>query len=39
MTTLSGIALECPDPAVLAEFYAALLGTPVVFRGPHSHTL
>jgi catechol 2,3-dioxygenase-like lactoylglutathione lyase family enzyme len=39
MTTLSGIALECPDPAVLAEFYAALLGTPVVYRSPDWHSV
>ena len=34
MTTLSGIALECPDPEALAAFYAALLETPVVHSGP-----
>ena len=34
MTTLSGIALECPDPQVLAAFYAALLETPVVHSSP-----
>jgi catechol 2,3-dioxygenase-like lactoylglutathione lyase family enzyme len=28
---LSGIALECPDPAVLAAFYSALTGWPVVY--------
>jgi catechol 2,3-dioxygenase-like lactoylglutathione lyase family enzyme len=28
---LSGVALECRDPAVLAEFYSQLTGWPVVF--------
>jgi hypothetical protein len=27
---LSGVALECSDPAVLAEFYSRLTGWPVV---------
>jgi catechol 2,3-dioxygenase-like lactoylglutathione lyase family enzyme len=31
---LSGVALECPDPAALAGFYGALTGWPVVFAGP-----
>jgi len=29
---LSGIALECRDPAALAAFYSALTGWPVVYR-------
>jgi catechol 2,3-dioxygenase-like lactoylglutathione lyase family enzyme len=29
MATLSGIALECPDPEALAEFYGRLLDRPV----------
>lgn len=28
---LSGVALECRDPAALAAFYSALTGWPVVF--------
>ena len=28
---LSGIALDCPDPAVLADFYSQVTGWPVVF--------
>lgn len=31
---LSGIALECRDPARLAEFYSRLTGWPVVYAGP-----
>jgi catechol 2,3-dioxygenase-like lactoylglutathione lyase family enzyme len=31
---LSGVALECRDPAVLAEFYSRLTGWPVVYRSP-----
>jgi catechol 2,3-dioxygenase-like lactoylglutathione lyase family enzyme len=30
--SLSGIALECPDPAVLADFYSRLTGWPVVYE-------
>ena len=29
---LSGVALECRDPAVLAAFYSALTGWPVVYE-------
>lgn len=29
---LSGVALECPDPPVLAAFYSALTGWPVVYE-------
>jgi hypothetical protein len=29
---LSGVALECRDPAALAEFYSRLTGWPVVTR-------
>jgi catechol 2,3-dioxygenase-like lactoylglutathione lyase family enzyme len=28
---LSGIALECPDPAALAAFYSGVLGWPITF--------
>jgi hypothetical protein len=28
---LSGVALECPDPAALAGFYGCVTGWPVVF--------
>ena len=28
---LSGVALECRDPAALAKFYSGLTGWPVVF--------
>jgi hypothetical protein len=31
---LSGIALDCPDPAVLADFYSQVTGWPVVFADP-----
>lgn len=32
--SLSGIALECPDPAALAEFYRRLTGWPIVYADP-----
>jgi catechol 2,3-dioxygenase-like lactoylglutathione lyase family enzyme len=32
--SLSGIALECADPAVLADFYSRLTGWPVVYESP-----
>ena|SRR5206468_4743685 len=31
---LSGVALECPDPAALADFYSCLTGWPVVYTDP-----
>jgi len=31
---LSGIALECADPAALAEFYSRLTGWPIVYANP-----
>lgn len=31
---LSGIALECRDPARLADFYSKLTGWPVVYSDP-----
>lgn len=31
---LSGIALECRDPARLAEFYSRLTGWPIVYADP-----
>jgi catechol 2,3-dioxygenase-like lactoylglutathione lyase family enzyme len=32
--SLSGIALECADPAALAEFYSRLTGWPIAFADP-----
>jgi catechol 2,3-dioxygenase-like lactoylglutathione lyase family enzyme len=32
--SLSGIALECTDPAALAAFYTELTGWPVVYASP-----
>lgn len=32
--SLSGVALECPDPAALAEFYSGVTGWPIVFANP-----
>jgi catechol 2,3-dioxygenase-like lactoylglutathione lyase family enzyme len=29
---LHHVVLDCPDPAVLATFYAALLGQPITYR-------
>jgi catechol 2,3-dioxygenase-like lactoylglutathione lyase family enzyme len=34
IASLSGVALECTDPAVLAGFYSRLTGWPVVFASP-----
>ena len=31
---LSGIALECPDPAALADFYSRLTGWSIVYADP-----
>lgn len=31
---LSGVALECPDPPALAEFYSRLTGWPIVYTRP-----
>jgi len=31
---LHHVVLDCPEPAVLAEFYSALLGLPVTYRSP-----
>ena len=31
---LSGFALECPDPAALAAFYAEVTGAPLVYSSP-----
>jgi catechol 2,3-dioxygenase-like lactoylglutathione lyase family enzyme len=31
---LSGFALECPDPAALAAFYAEVTGAPLVHSSP-----
>jgi catechol 2,3-dioxygenase-like lactoylglutathione lyase family enzyme len=31
---LSGVALECPDPACLAGFYSRVTGWPIVFADP-----
>ena len=37
--SLSGIALECPDPAALAEFYRHITGWPVVYASPDWYSL
>lgn len=31
---LHHVVLDCPDPELLAGFYSALLGMPVVYRSP-----
>jgi catechol 2,3-dioxygenase-like lactoylglutathione lyase family enzyme len=31
---LSGVALECSDPAALADFYSRITGWPIVFANP-----
>ncbi len=31
---LSGVALECPDPAVLADFYSRVTGWEIVYADP-----
>jgi catechol 2,3-dioxygenase-like lactoylglutathione lyase family enzyme len=31
---MSGFALECPDPAALAAFYAEVTGAPLVYESP-----
>jgi catechol 2,3-dioxygenase-like lactoylglutathione lyase family enzyme len=31
---MSGVALECPDPAALADFYSRVTGWPIVFTDP-----
>jgi catechol 2,3-dioxygenase-like lactoylglutathione lyase family enzyme len=36
---LSGIALDCRDPAVLADFYSQLTGWPVVYNDPDWYSL
>jgi Glyoxalase-like domain len=36
---LSGIALDCPDPATLAEFYSQVTGWPVVFAHPDWYSI
>jgi len=37
--SFSGVALECPDPAALAEFYHRLTGWPVVYSGTDWYSL
>lgn len=32
--SLSGIALDCPDPAALADFYSRVTGWPIVYADP-----
>jgi catechol 2,3-dioxygenase-like lactoylglutathione lyase family enzyme len=32
--SLSGVALECPDPAALADFYSRVTGWPIVYDDP-----
>jgi catechol 2,3-dioxygenase-like lactoylglutathione lyase family enzyme len=36
---LSGVALECPDPAALADFYSRITGWPIVYAHPDWHSL
>lgn len=36
---LSGVALECRDPAALADFYSRLTGWPVVFADPDWYSI
>lgn len=36
---LSGVALECTDPAALADFYSRLTGWPVVFADPDWYSI
>jgi catechol 2,3-dioxygenase-like lactoylglutathione lyase family enzyme len=36
---LSGIALECTDPAALATFYGRLTGWPVVYADPDWYSI
>lgn len=36
---LSGIALECTDPATLATFYSRLTGWPVVYADPDWYSI
>ncbi|GAA3215538.1 VOC family protein [Dactylosporangium siamense] len=36
---LSGVALECPDPAALADFYSRLTGWPIVCADPDWHSV
>jgi catechol 2,3-dioxygenase-like lactoylglutathione lyase family enzyme len=37
--SLSGIALECADPAALAEFYSRLTGWPIVYASPDWYSI
>lgn len=37
--SLSGVALECADPAALAEFYSGLTGWPVVFADSDGYSV
>jgi catechol 2,3-dioxygenase-like lactoylglutathione lyase family enzyme len=36
---LSGIALECPDPAALAAFYRDVTGWPIVYTSPEWYSI
>jgi predicted enzyme related to lactoylglutathione lyase len=36
---LSGIALDCPDPAMLANFYSQVTGWPVVVAHPDWYSI
>lgn len=36
---LSGVALECRDPAALADFYRRLTGWPVVYQHPDWYSI
>jgi hypothetical protein len=37
--SLSGIALECPDPMALAEFYSRLTGWQIVYSSPDWYSI
>jgi len=37
--SLSGVALECRDPALLADFYSQLTGWPVVHADPDWYSI
>ena len=39
LASLSGIALECPDPAALADFYSRITGWPIVYAQPDWHSV
>ncbi len=36
---LGSVALECPDPAALAEFYSRVTGWPIVYASPDWYSI